>query len=77
MPLQSGVWNNKSIKELMLERKKLGKEYSNNYEQYQSASAEWKNLIRAKDLDNKLSDKSLNGEMKQIMKFFESFFWWR
>lgn len=72
--LKSGVWDNKSMKELISLRTKLIDEHSKDLEQYTSASTELKSLMKAKELDEMLTDKSLNSDMNRIMKFFDSFF---
>lgn len=73
--LQSGGFNNnKSIPELILEIKNKKREYKLNEDQFYSARADYKNLIKAKVLDSKLSDKSKNTEMKDIMRFYDSYF---
>ena len=72
--LKSGGWDKKSIGELLSERQKLLREHRDNVKQYSEANEELMNLIKAKDLDAKLPDKSKNWDMNHIIKFFDSFF---
>ena len=72
--LKSGGWDKKSIGELLSERQKLLREHRENVKQYSEANEELTNLIKAKDLDAKLPDKSQNWDMNHIIKFFDSFF---
>jgi predicted solute-binding protein len=58
----------------MSSRKKLLDEHSKYVEQYSNASTELNSIKKAKELDNMLTDKSLNTDMNRIMKFFETFF---
>lgn len=72
--LQCGGWDSKSIQELLLEMRKDIPEYKKSIEQNNSTYTELKTLLRAKDLDSKLPDKSKNWEMKKIMEFYDSYF---
>jgi hypothetical protein len=58
--LQCGGWDTKSIQELVSEMRKNVPEYKKSFEQYTSANNELKTLLKAKDLDDKLPDKSQN-----------------
>jgi prefoldin subunit 5 len=74
VPLQSGVWENKSIKELFIELKKKCAEYNDNMSQHNSTIKDLTNLKKAKDLDTKISDKSKNRDMNEIIKYYDTFF---
>jgi hypothetical protein len=72
--LQSGVWENKSLKELFLELRKKSLEHNDKVLLYSSTKKDLTNLARAKYLDTKLPDKSTNGEMNVIMRYYNTYF---
>ena len=74
LSLQSGVWDKKSSKELVLEKNKLLDEHSKSIDQFRSAKDELLQFLEAKKLDSKLPDKSKNSQMNEVMKFYESYF---
>ena len=74
VPLQSGVWENKSIKELLIEWRKKSTEHNDNLSMHISTNKDLKKLLQAKYLDTKLPDKSKNGEMNEIMKYYNTYF---
>jgi hypothetical protein len=74
MALQSGIFDNKSTKELMAERKKLLDDHSDRLEEFTKAKDELKQFELAKKLEDKLTDKTKNNEMNAIIKFYASYF---
>ena len=72
--LKSGGWDKNTIQELLAERKKLLEVHGQNLKQYREAKDELESVIRAKNLDLQLPDKSKNWDMNKIMSFYESFF---
>lgn len=75
IPLQSTMGDsNKSIPELLSERKNKFNEFKENLDEFNNVKTNLKNLKKAIDLDSVLPDKTKNWEMKQIMKFYEHFF---
>lgn len=73
-PLQSGFWSTKSIKELISERKNKIMEYNDNASQGKSMVETMKSLHKASILEDKLSDKSKNREMNDLIEMYPSFF---
>jgi hypothetical protein len=74
IPLQSGIWDKNSIKELFLERQKSIKEYKDTLEDFNKSKEELNIVNRARNLENILKDKTQNQEMNRLMKFYESYF---
>lgn len=74
VPLVCGIWDNKSVSELMLEMRNKTQEHEENLGQFKTSLGAFKALRKAEDLDKMLPDKSKNWEMKKIMEFHETFF---
>jgi hypothetical protein len=74
VPLQSAVWDNLSLKELFLLFKRKGIEYNENVSLYNRTRKDYINFDKAKKLDTKISDKSKNGDMNEIIKYYNTYF---
>ena len=72
--LLSGSWDNQSLKELLLENQKNSSLCKESYLRYKSIEHELKMLDKAISLDDKLSDKTKNGEMNKIISYYETYF---
>jgi NADH-ubiquinone oxidoreductase chain 3 len=72
--LHSGGWDTQSLKELLFELKKLTPLHKETYMRYKSIEHDLKMLDKAKALDDKISDKSKNGEMNKIISYYETYF---
>jgi len=74
IPLKCGYWDKYSIEEMVSKKREWRKMFDKNLDEYNASNAELHNFIKAKELDNKLADKSKNGEMNAIMDHYRSFF---
>jgi hypothetical protein len=73
-PLQSGFWSTKSNKELLSERTNKISEFRDNAAEGRGLVDILKKLHNASKLDEKLSDKSKNREMDELIRKYPAFF---
>ena len=62
------------MEELVLQRRKFIAEHTESVAQANESRQALKTFLKAKNLDDSLSDKSKNWEMKQIIQHYDSFF---
>lgn len=74
VPLQSGVWENLSLKELFFLVKRKNTEYNENVSLHNKTLKDIIHLKKAKKLDEKISDKTQNRDMNEITKYYGTFF---
>lgn len=73
IPLQSGLWDNKSIKELLLEKKKVVDELKNSKDEVDGLVSDLKDSDRAEVISRMHAD-SKNGALKEIREAYPEYF---
>jgi hypothetical protein len=71
--LQSGVWSNKSIKELESIKNEAAKKFFNANEEYKGLGTDLKDLRKAKTV-NAVAEESKNGPLKEMKEAYPSYF---
>ena len=73
MPLQSGVWNNKSILELVSEKKRIAEEFKDAKDEFKGLSSDLKDIRKAKVVSG-VAEESKNGPLKEMRQAYPIYF---